>query len=59
MGYSLYRMVDFQNGPISRIISVLWSGFLHQRTLNDKENGMWDVFWNFIFSPKVRILHGL
>ena len=35
MGYSLCMMADFQNGLISRLFSVLWSGFLHRTTLND------------------------
>ena len=38
MGYSLCMMADFQNGLISRIFSVLWSGFLHRTTLNDLYN---------------------
>ena len=35
MGYSLCMMGDFQNGLISRIFSVFWSGFLYRTTLND------------------------
>ena len=35
MGYSLCMMTDFQNGLISRIFGVFWSGFLHRTTLND------------------------
>ena len=35
MGYSLCMMADFQNGLISRIFSVFWSGFLHKTTVND------------------------
>ena len=35
MGYSLGMMADFENGLISRIFSVFWSGFLHRTTLND------------------------
>ena len=35
MGYSLCMMADFQNGLISRIFRVLWSGFLHKTTVND------------------------
>ena len=35
MGYSLYMMADFQNGLISRIFGVFWSGFLHRTTVND------------------------
>ena len=35
MGYSLCMMVDFQNGVISGVFSVFWSGFLHRKTLND------------------------
>ena len=35
MGYSLCMMADFQNGLISRIFVVFWSGFLHRTTLND------------------------
>ena len=30
MGYSLFMMADFQNGFISRIFGVFWSGFLAQ-----------------------------
>ena len=32
--YSLCMMADFQNGLISRIFSVFWSGFLHTTTRN-------------------------
>ena len=35
MGYSLRMMADFQNGLISPIFGVFWSGFLHTTTLND------------------------
>ena len=35
MGYSLCMMADFQNGLISRIFGVFWSGFLHRITVND------------------------
>ena len=35
MGYSLCMMADFQNGLISPIFSVFWSGFLHKTTVND------------------------
>ena len=35
MGYSLCIMTDFQNGLISRIFSVFWSGFLQRTTVND------------------------
>ena len=35
MGYSLCMMPHFQNGLISRIFSVFWSGFLHRTTPND------------------------
>ena len=35
MGYSLCMMADFQNGLISRIFSVFWSGFLHRRSVDD------------------------
>ena len=35
MGYSLCMMADFQNGLISRVFSVVWSGFLHRKNLND------------------------
>ena len=30
MGYSLCMMADFQNGVISGIFAVFWSGFLAQ-----------------------------
>ena len=35
MGYKLRIMADFQNGLISRIFGVFWSGFLHRTTVND------------------------
>ena len=35
MGYSLCMMADFQNGLISGVFIVFWSGFLHRKTLND------------------------
>ena len=35
MGCSLCMMADFQNGLISRIFSVFWSGFLPSTTVND------------------------
>ena len=35
MGYSLCMLADFQNGLISRIFRVFWSGFLDRTTLND------------------------
>ena len=34
-GYSLCMMADFQNGLISWIFSVFWSGFLHTTSRND------------------------
>ena len=40
MGYSLCMMDDFQNGLISRIFSVFWSGFLHNTSLNDLQNAI-------------------
>ena len=39
MSYSLGMMADFQNGPISRIFSVFWSGFFHISTLHDFYDG--------------------
>ena len=39
MGYSLCMMGDFQNGLISRIFSVFWSGGLHRTTVNDLQTG--------------------
>ena len=35
MGYSLCMTVDFENGLISRIFGVFWSGFLQRTTLYD------------------------
>ena len=35
MGYSHCMMADFQNGLISRIFGVFWSGFLLRTTVND------------------------
>ena len=46
-GYSLCMMANIQNGLISRIFSVFWSGFLHTTTRNDLYNGFWHVFWQF------------
>ena len=40
MGYSLCMMGDFQNGLISRIFIVFWSGLLHKTTLNDLKNAI-------------------
>ena len=34
MGYSICMMADFHYGLISRIFSVVLSGFLHRTTLN-------------------------
>ena len=34
MGYSFGMMADIQNGLISRIFSVLSSGFFHRTTVN-------------------------
>ena len=49
MGYSLCMMADFQNGLISQLFSVFWSGFLHRTTVNDLLNVFSHVFWNFNF----------
>ena len=38
MGYSVSMMAAFQNGLISRVLVVFWSGFLNRTTLNDLEN---------------------
>ena len=35
MGYRLCMMADFQNGVISRIFGVFWSGFLQATTVHD------------------------
>ena len=40
MGYSVCIMADFQNGLISRIFGVFWSGFLQRTTVNDLYNGL-------------------
>ena len=39
MGYSLCMMADFQNGLISQIFGVFWSGFLQRTILNYLSNG--------------------
>ena len=49
MGYSLCIIADFENGLISGVFGVFWSGFLHRTTLNDLYNGFCYVFWNFNF----------
>ena len=38
MGYSPCKMADFQNGLISRIFGVFWSGFLNTTILSGLEN---------------------
>ena len=35
MGFSLCMIADFQNGLISRIFGLFWSGFLHRTNLKD------------------------
>ena len=47
--YSLCMICDFENGLISWIFHVFWSGFLHTATRIDLKNGFWHVFWNFNF----------
>ena len=59
MGYSLCMMADFENAFICRIFGVFWSGFLQRTTVNDFRIDFNMSFWNFNFSAKVRILHGL
>ena len=64
MDYSLCKMADFQNGLISRIFRVFWSGFfLHRTTLVFLWNSFWHVFGIFNIWPKLTIfympLHGL
>ena len=39
MVYSLCMMSDFQNGLISQIFSVSWSGSFYKTTLKDLKNG--------------------
>ena len=51
MGYSFCMMAYFQNGLISRIFRVFWSGFLYRTTLNDLWNRFRHIFWNFDFDP--------
>ena len=38
MGYGLCIMADFQNGLISRIFGVFWSGVLDRTILSYLEN---------------------
>ena len=59
MGYSLCRITDFQNGLISRIFRVLWSGSLHKTTLMFLQNNFSHVFGIFNFLPKLSILQRL
>ena len=35
MGHSLCMLADFQNGRISGIFGVFWSGFLRRTAVND------------------------
>ena len=35
IGYSLCMTAEFENGLISRIFVVVWSGFLQRTILND------------------------
>ena len=51
-GYSLCMMGDFENGLISRIFSVFWSGFLHKQ-LEMISRMNFDMFFGIlIFDPK-------
>ena len=52
MGYSLCMIADFQNGLISRIFGVFWSGFLHRTTLKDFRMYLDMFFGILIFEPK-------
>ena len=46
-------MADFQNGLISRIFRVFWSGFLQKTTVNDLKSGFcMFFFFILIFEPK-------
>ena len=47
MGYRLCMMADFQNGLISRIFSVFWSGFLHRTIVNDLVEWILTCFLEF------------
>ena len=46
-GYFLCMMADFQNGLISRILNVFWSGFLHRTTRNDLQIGFLHLLLDF------------
>ena len=48
-GNRLCVMADFQNGLISRILSVFSSGVLHRTTRIHLENKFWHDFWNSNF----------
>ena len=52
MGYTLGMMADFQNGLISLILRVFWSGFLHRTTLNVCRMDFDMFFGILIFDPK-------
>ena len=52
MGYSLCIMAGCQNGLISRIFGVFWSGFLHRTTVNDFRMNFDMFFGILIFDPK-------
>ena len=62
MGYSLCIVAifsHFQNTLIFRILAVFQSCFLHRTTLMCFQKRFSHVLGNFIFSPKLSILHGL
>ena len=52
MGYSLCIMANFQNGLISEIFGVFWSGFLHRTTVKICEMDFDMFFGILIFDPK-------
>ena len=62
MGYSLCVVAifgHFQNALIFGILAVFWSRFLHRTILLCLQKGFSHVLINFIFWPKLCILHGL
>ena len=62
MGYSLCIEAifgNFQNALIFRMLAVFWSRLLHRTTLMCLYKRFSHVLGNFIFCPKLSILHGL
>ena len=58
-GYRITKMVDFQNGLISRIFAVFWKRFFAQKSSIVQVESFSACFWKKKVEIKLPILHGL